>query len=132
MQFGRKDVFNLNPTVKYDGFFESEIIPSYLGLMHNEVCVDFYGSKRNNDGLRYWLTREIRDYKIAKSFALDFKPYEFNVFEDNAGSELFLYDTTETVKNEYKANKDSFFSYVHQFRSVNSALMQSIKAKLNK
>lgn len=105
MNYDKQEVFNLNPKVLYDGFFEAKSIYKHLGLDEEHLCVDFYGEKNNREHRRYWLTQQQLSYKILTSYSLDFKPWEQNVLHDNFGEELFLYDTTISAKNKhYKDN----------------------------
>lgn len=97
--YGHKKSFNINPTIYYDGFFENEMLYKKLAIKKENLCIDFYGEKNNKEGKRYWLTRKIQPYKIIKSYALSFKPYELNILLDNTGSDFFLYDTNITEKN---------------------------------
>lgn len=106
MVYGEKKHFNLNPTIKYDGFFEAESIYEHLGLSKDELCIDLFGEKQNRENKRFYLTRNQLPYKVLKSFALDFKPWELNVLNDLEGHEVFLYDTS--IKDQcphYKYNK---------------------------
>lgn len=104
--YGKKESFNLNPEIYYDGYFESEIIYKTLNKKKDEICIDFYGEKKNISCKRYWLTREKHNFKILKSYSLSFKPYELNIINNNEGKELFLYDTNEYCKNRFiKTNR---------------------------
>ena len=96
--YGEKVEYNLNATIKYDSFFESELIYEVLGKSKEELCVDFYGLKKNRLKRRYYLTRERLDYKIVAAYSLLNKPYEMNVVNNNKGDELFLYDTLQHEK----------------------------------
>lgn len=100
ISFGLQTSFKVSPTVRYDAFFESMNVLDFLSEYKGSLCVDFYGEKRNREKRRYWLTREIADYKVIKSYAIDYKPYELNVLYDNiGGDDLFLYDTDCIEKN---------------------------------
>lgn len=91
-----KKSFILNPSVIYDAFFENCRLAETLGIPSEDLCVDIYGDKNNRTNCRYWLTREIHDYKILKSFGLQMRPMEMNVIRSIAGNEIFLYDTHHT------------------------------------
>lgn len=84
----------LNPTIKYDGFFECENIYGWLGMDSSELCIDFYGEKGNREGKRFWLTRRLENYKCINSYALQLKPYPLNIQCQIPGEEIFLYDTS--------------------------------------
>lgn len=85
-------------SVCYDGFFNCKNITKYLNLTDDEICIDFYGTKRNT-GKQYLLSPVCLDYKIVKEWSLSLRPYEQNVIMDNVGCGLFLYDTTISEKN---------------------------------
>lgn len=111
---GLKKEFKLNPTVVYDGFFEAEAIYDHLGMTEGELCIDLFGEKKNRMNRRYWLTQEVKPYKVVKSYALDFKPWEQNILNDLDGSEIFLYDTSTQAaapsKSQISTNRD-FYLY---------------------
>ncbi len=94
MLYEKKIRYNLNPIIKYDGFFENEILYEVLGLDKSQLCVDFYGEKGNRERRKYWLTTKRLSYKIIKSYALSLKPYEMNVILDRTGNDCYLYDTS--------------------------------------
>ena len=98
LHYGIQKHFKLNPTMKYDGFFENKMLYEVLGLDESECCIDFYGEKSNRERKRYWLSATAQPYKIVRSFALTLKPYEMNVVCNVIGEGLYLYDTM--VKNE--------------------------------
>ena len=95
---GRKSEFRLDPAVAYDGFFEPESVYDHLRMGEEELCIDFYGEKKNRLHRRYWLTQESAPYKVVRSYALDFKPWEQNVLRDLEGTEIYLYDTEAAGK----------------------------------
>ncbi len=114
MVYGEKKHFNLNPTIKYDVFFEAESIYAHFGLSKDNLCVDLFGEKKNREKRRYYLTRKQLPYRVIKSYALDFKPWELNVLNDLEGHEIFLYDTTINDKAlQYKNNKVNADYYLY-------------------
>ena len=68
-------------------------------LSPNELCVDLYGEWHNLLKRRYWLTTEVANYKIVRSYGLNYRPIEANVIMDNKGCQIFLYDTKYFEKN---------------------------------
>lgn len=93
LQTGVTRDFRLEPTIRYDGFFELEELYDILGLPEGEVCLDTYGGKGNRKNRRYWLTAENLPYRVVKSYALEMKPTPLNIINNVGGRELFLYDT---------------------------------------
>jgi uncharacterized protein Veg len=90
----------------YDSYFE--LLPSKLKLKANSLSdydfeVDLYGYKpllKSNKP--YFLT--IQRCKVYEnSYGLDFKPIEFNVFEENIGKDIFL-----VKKKDFKESKEIF------------------------
>lgn len=113
MFFGKKTNFILNPSIKYDAFFENEELYRFLNVNKNNICIDFYGEKGNRGNKRFWLTREKRPYKIIKSFSLSYKPYEWNIINCYYGLEIFLYDTNVRTKNKFISTKRHFNLYMY-------------------
>lgn len=108
---GEKRHFNLNPTVTYDGFFESEALYAHFGMTEEELCLDLYGTKDNRMGRRYWLTRAQLPFKVIHSYALELKPWELNVLNELEGHEIFLYDTTVASKRPHYPNNSKNGDY---------------------
>lgn len=125
--WGDKMLYNLNPKVFYDGFFENESIASYIGVNSDDICVDFYNIKQNRESKRYWLTRAKVPYKIIKSFALSQKPYEWNVINDNQGNDLFLYDTSIHCKNKFDERDAIFYRYIYTLTGINLIFKSFVK-----
>lgn len=112
MQCGKKTSFLLpdfdSKAVFYDGFFENIELYNLLGYTPDELCIDLQGEWHNRLNKRYWLTTEVEDYKIVRSFGLNYRPIDLNVLNNNEGNQIFLYDTTVAVKNPNKKNRKSF------------------------
>ena len=101
---GKKEVYALpafnNSTCKYDVFLERQGLGAVLGIDENDLCTDLYGTKRNRENKRYWLTATKADFKIVTSFALELRPHELNVAFNVEGNDIFLYDTHIKVVNK--------------------------------
>lgn len=131
---GLKKEFNLNPTVTYDGFFEAEVIYSHLGMKETELCIDLFGNKKNRMNRKYWLTQEQKPYKVVKSYALDFKPWEQNILHDLEGDEIFLYDTSvsaEAPSNKQLQTNRDFYLYRRYIDLRTIAYQKSFKVALD-
>ena len=117
IQYGDKKSFILpefgSRAVYYDGFFENIDLYKCLGYTSDELCLDLQGEWNNRLNKRYWLTTEIRDYRIIKSFGLNYRPIELNIINNEKGCQIFLYDTTIIVKNPNKKNRKSFLYRYH-------------------
>ena len=85
-------------SIKYDIYANYIGLGKYLGINENDLCVDFYGDKRNEQKRRYWLSPYILPYKVLDKYALNLEPMEANVIYNVKGNDLFLYDTTIRVK----------------------------------
>lgn len=114
-------------SIKYDGFFESKNLFAFLNIDTNQLCVDFYGEKKNYDNKRFWLTRKILNYRIVKSYSLQLKPYELNIILGNMGNEVFLYDTHIVENNKNKLNSHLFISYLYNM-NIRSLFMSLCKS----
>lgn len=120
---GTGDDFRLpelrDDSIRYDGFFEYKgyaFLCERLGIAESELCVDFYGERRDAGSFRYWLTRETAGYEVIESYALQMRPYEMNIFLQNRGTDLYLYDRSRpciSAKEDKKANR-RFLAYLYQ------------------
>lgn len=106
--FGEKLVYKFNPIVKYDAFFENKQLATFFNISEKDLCVDYYGYKQNLQGSRYWLTRSLCNYRIVAQYSLEQKPYEYNIYNNIEGNDLFLYDTKIKERNPYKSFKRKF------------------------
>lgn len=116
-QYGCKKAYSLpelsDDVVCYDGFFENNSLYHKLNLNKEELCLDLYGEWKNRLKKHFWLTTEIHNYKIIKSFGLNYRPIEMNVLLDNPGNYILLYDTTIVEKNPYKKRRNKLLYHYH-------------------
>lgn len=117
LQQGVKKHFELpeydGEAVYYDGFFENKSLYQILGLDADNLCLDLNGEWKNRLNKRYWLTTAVADFKIVKSFGLNYRPIEVNVILNNPGQQIFLYDTQSTEKNQCRKNKKTMLYFYH-------------------
>lgn len=100
--------------IRYDSFFESELLKRTLQQRGYETCVDLYGLKGMQKGQRYWLTLEDAPYKIQKSYGLRLKPHEQNILNEIEGSEIRLYDIQQ-LSNEKNSRKFCYNKFMYYF-----------------
>lgn len=117
MQYGQKAQFILpdfdGKCVKYDGFFENKELYHVLGFKTEELCLDLQGGNPNQLNKRYWLTTKRADYKVIRSFGLNYRPIEMNILFNTPGNDVFLYDTTIKVKCISKTNRTPILYHFH-------------------
>ena len=109
----------IEKSVCYDGFFNCKNIARYLNMTDDDVCIDFYGTKKNV-GKRYLLSPRRLDYKIEREWSLSLRPYEQNIIMDNVGSGLFLYDTIKAEKN--RSLSGGFVEYLWPSIDINNSI----------
>ena len=130
---GDKHLFNIAPSIKYDAFFENKSLSTSLGLNDRELCTDIYGEKGNRTTSRYWLTREIHNYKILAAFGLQLKPVEENIIHKIVGTDVFLYDTHVVSHNQHFDSPLRFQRYLYNnFPGIKQQAISLIRAILNK
>lgn len=130
--YGLKQEFVLKPMMRYDGFFENEAIPEWLGIAARDICVDFYGRKKNRQNKRYWLTCELLPYKIVKQFALQMKPFEWNIIKNIEGNDLFLYDTSIAESRKVEDRTIEFARYIFPLTNARQVVSSGVKFQLKK
>lgn len=116
LQQGNKELYSFpnydENAICYDGFFENLNLYRVLNIDSNDLCIDLQGGNPNLMKKRYWLTTIVADYKIEKSYGLNYRPIEQNVFLKNSGASIFLYDTYYKEKNRISNYRDSsLYSY---------------------
>ena len=121
LQNGVKKDFNFpvfgSNAVYYDGFFENKAIYSWLGIKEEELCLDLQGEWHNRLNKKYWLTTEVADYEIIRSFGLNYRPIESNIALNDEGCSIYLYDTHK-VKEITKHVSNEVFLYHFRLRNM--------------
>ena len=107
----------------YDAFFESKTVGKAIGC--ENILVDLYGKKKYFSDTKYVLTRRIMPYKIIKSWGLNLRPVEANVFLNIPGQDIFLYDLSVLVRNSQKNNGMKILEY--DLKGINIISIDSIK-----
>ena len=128
--YGIKKNYQFHPLIRYDAFFENEIIYQCLSKSKEDLCIDFYGEKENKLNQRFYLTRKILPYKIIKSYALALKPYEMNIINQMDGQELFLYDTTVPEKKQGDTSIEKLFNFY--MYGIDISLFATVKRFIKK
>ncbi|MGI6313923.1 MAG: hypothetical protein ACOXZI_06360 [Candidatus Cryptobacteroides sp.] len=113
---------SFDESVKYDIYGNPIGLGKYLHIPEEQLCVDFYGDKQNEQKRRYWLTPFRKPYQIIASYALTMEPMEANIVYNFVGDDLFLYDTSKVVEGK---NIDKFTQRQLSFhiRNFNYKLM---------
>ncbi len=125
MILGHKD-YQFRPfpeSVKYDIYGDRMELGEYLGISDEDLCVDFYGDKDNEQNKRYWLSPYQFPYKKLSSFALTMEPMEANIIFDVSGNDLFLYDTAQHTSGKVKI-KLTQHQLSYHFRNVHWKLLR--------
>lgn len=78
-------------SIRYDAFFESLNVYEHLNLEAANLVVDLYGAKRSFQSGNYVLTTEVIEEPIIRSYGLELRPIEMNIYCDIPGNEIFLY-----------------------------------------
>lgn len=111
--------------IKYDSFFENQLLHNYFGFDDEDICVDLNGLKKNREGKRYWLTLQPHKYKVVLSFGLNMRPIEDNILYSIAGESIFLYDTTKKAnKPKVDSRKSFFFMNGYDLAHVSSSIKE--------
>ena len=104
-------------SIKYDIYADFVGLGKYLGLDDKDLCVDFYGDKKNEQKQRYWLSPYVLPYKMIDKFALNLEPMEVNIVYGIKGNDLFLYDTTIPA-NVKSTDKLTLHQFTYHFKNV--------------
>ncbi len=119
----------------YDSFYENINLYQALNLKKDDLCVDLYGYKQKSNA-KFWLSSQILNYTIVRSFSRSLKPLDANTIQNIEGKDLFLYDTSQQKSNPFKTNGYRRVSYnIGHLSFKNSLLITSkllalkIKAK---
>lgn len=115
---------SVDEAVRYDAFFQNKDIIRFLGLKDEECCIDMYGYRTHNlPSKRYLLSIIPLPYKVLKSYGLSFHPIEVNIFNNNHGNDIYLYDTSIPRHIDKKKNGNYityYFRFISMIRIVNA------------
>lgn len=102
---------DFDEAIKYDAFFESIELKKYLETQFNKkVCIDCFGTRDGFEGYDFALSSRILPYKCIKSFGMEMRPEELNIYYDIPGNDLYLYDCN-VISKMYK-NRQHHFNLV--------------------
>lgn len=120
----------------YDVFFERQFIGEKLGVQDEDLHINLYGGKPDDVSKRYFLTSKPKNYKILKSFALELRPHEMNVIFEIPGKDIFLYDRTIKVQNNFLNDEDLtrwyYDSRIFDYKYIVRTLLKIIKKRILK
>ena len=117
----------------YDAFYENVNLHNALGVQKDELCVDLHGIRIPYDK-RFLLSPKILDFAIVSSFGKSLKPHDDNILRQIEGCELFLYDTTVSLKNKEKVDFERQVAYNFKqipFRYTRVLVVKQVFARLN-
>ncbi len=92
-----------NEAEKYDIFFESITIKRYFERNISEnLSVDLFGLKNRTCDSRYLLSVGKKPFFRIKTYGMIMRPKELNIIYDVEGTDIYLYDTTQPMKQSKK------------------------------
>jgi len=112
MSINKKYLFpnSMKDTSVYDAYYENTQLAEALEIKSEDLEVDLYGMKKKyNKNSKYLLTTKPMKLKVIKTFGLQMRPWELNIYFNVLGNEIFLYD----LKKNDKMNKIKHFSLTH-------------------
>ena len=85
--------------VVYDSYNENELIYSILNIKKSELTLDLSDNNKELFKKRYLLTTKKLNFRIVKSYNLQYHPIELNIILDSKGEGIYLYDTKNKQVN---------------------------------
>jgi len=130
-------------SIRYDAFYEPRHLSKFINIPEDQICIDIYGDKGKPISKRYWLTTQIKNYKIIKQYSCMMRPWEANIVNNIPGSDIFIYDTAISQNNNspkrehfsfiiYNIGKYTKSTTIFYFKSIVILLGRMLKAKLLK
>ena len=94
MQGDKKYIFSdFEESVKYDVFFENINLKHELEKKYKcNVCLDFYGLRVSYEGYDYCISAQNLPYAIMKTYGLQMRPWEENIYRQVEGEGIYMYD----------------------------------------
>lgn len=138
---GDKNYFlpDVDKLTRYDFFCNNEDLYSWLDLDKDNLCLDIYGMGRAPRDKRYILSPKQLPFSIVKSFSLLTKPIETNIYYNNVGKGMYLYDTTKPTGRRRKNIYPFAFNYYYLnifdnhniWQYAKTTFLSAIKRKLH-
>lgn len=110
----------------YDAFYENMQLHKSLKVKVDDLCIDLYGYKPTTNR-KFWLTSQIKDFKILHAYGRSLKPIDANVIGNIKGSDIFLYDTSQQELNVYTNQNYRRISYSIGHLSIKNSLIVTRK-----
>ena len=108
----------------YDAFFESKPIVQWIGL--EKLKVDLNNRKTIYSEDNYLLCNRQLNYKVLKTWGLQLRPIEANIFEEIDGKDLFLYDLSSPC-SQSKDRAISTRRYEYELKSTNPLCIENFR-----
>lgn len=102
----------------YDCFFENKALYKVLGLSESTCCLDLNCYRTPTNNQRYWLTLKKEPYAVIKSYGLKYKPIEMNVIMGLPGSDIYLYDLSQTASPPSSSFPFGYILYMYRINDL--------------
>lgn len=119
----------------YDVYYNNLKIYNILGIPQNDLCLDIYGFNDRIRGQRYLLSTRELPYKVVRSFGLEMRPIEANIFHGIEGNGIYLYDTSVSSKGatgNYTKYLTNYFLKGFDFKSMAKETLRILFAKIQR
>ena len=116
----------------YDVYYNNKSIYKSIGIDEDELCLDLYGFNDNIKGKRYILSSKYLSYGIVKSFGIEMRPLEMNIFQNIEGKGIFLYDTTISAQPKGKGYSKYLIDYFLKGFNFNLMTKESLRILVSK
>ena len=104
--------------VNYDSYNENRCLYETLQISEADLILDLSDNLKKFENKRYILTTKKMNYQIVKKFALELRPIELNVIMNNEGEGIYLYDSSNPIKNNEHISKIDLLSYKCKIHSL--------------
>ena len=140
MQYGKRDFMfaELDTAIRYNFFFENmdeERFRLSLEVPSGKILIDLYGQCKGIDQFDYCLSTRIMNYRVIKSFGMEMRPIEQNVFQNVRGEGIYLYDVKKKVTKKKQTKIKQIYriyKYYYPFLQYYQTLAYTICETMNK
>lgn len=121
------ELWLIHPPIYSDIFLQLSIVVSLienrclyetLQISEADLILDLSDNLKKFENKRYILTTKKMNYQIVKKFALELRPIELNVIMNNEGEGIYLYDSSNPIKNNEHISKIDLLSYKYKIHSL--------------
>lgn len=106
--------------VVYDSYNENKALYSILNMKESDLTLDLSDNNKELFQKRYLLTTKDLNFRVVKSYDLQYHPIELNIIMGSVGEGIYLYDTQskQEHRRQTRFRRLKLISYKYRMHSI--------------